>query len=119
MQLQSAGDVDYQIVMCSSMNDSSNSSSDFFSGDGSGFMNSMPGSGMTAVALCLNITIIGDDTVEDMEYINITFTSDDQASFVGPSQAQVHIVDDDGELSNKQTTRQPCMQCTATVDSGA
>ena len=94
--------MDYQIAMCSSMNDSSNSTSDFVSGNDTGSMNdSMPGSGMTAVALCLNITVLGDDIVEDMEYINVSFTSDDQASFVGPSQAQVHIVDDDGELYNK------------------
>ena len=78
--------------MCSSMNDSSTNETD-----------SMLGSGMAVnvmEALCLNITIFGDDTVEDMEYINVSFTpSDDQeqASFVGPSQAQVHIMDNDGE----------------------
>ena len=90
----SAGDVDYQIAMCSSMNDSSTNESD-----------SMLGSGMAAnitAVLCLNVTILGDDTVEDMEYINISFTpsdDQDQVYFFGPSQAQVHIVDDDGELS--------------------
>jgi hypothetical protein len=60
----------------------------------------MSGSGMTndIVALCLNVTIFGDDIVEGMEYINVSFThSDNQASFVGPSQAQVRIIDNDGE----------------------
>ena len=94
----SVGDTDYQIAMCSSMNNSFNSTSGF----GSGY-SSTPGSGsdMTNEALCLNITIFGDDIVEDMEYINISFTSDDQAMFDGPSQAQVYIMDNDGELSNK------------------
>ena len=84
-----AGDVDYQIAECSNMSSSS--------------MNETSDSGMAnaTVALCLNITIFGDDTAEDMEYINVNFTlSDDQASFVGPSQAQVHIMDNDGEQSN-------------------
>ena len=63
-------------------------------------MNETSDSGSATIALCLNITIFGDDTVENMEYINVNFTlSDDWAFFIGPSQAQVHIMDDDGELS--------------------
>ena len=79
-----SGGVDYEVAMCSSMNDSSVNET---------------GSVNTTVALCLKVTIFGDDTVEGMEYINVSFThSVYQASFVGPSQAQVHIMDDDGEL---------------------
>ena len=49
-------------------------------------------------ALCLNVTVFGDDIVEDVEYINVSFTPlDDQVIFIGPSEAQVRIVDDDGE----------------------
>ena len=81
------------------------------SDSGSGFMNvSGSGSGSSSGSgsgsqqnpssvLCLNVTIFGDDTVEDVEYINVSFTPlDNQVIFVSPSQAQVHIVDDDGEL---------------------
>ena len=75
--------------MCNSMNSSSTNETD--------------GSGMSAVAvaLCLSVTIFGDDIVEgEMEYINVTFTSlDDQGFFVGPTLAQVFIMDDDGEQS--------------------
>ena len=79
--------------MCSSMNDSSTNETD-----------SMLGSGMAVnvtEVLCLNVTIFGDDTVEGMEYINVSFTpsdDQDQASFIGPAQAQVYIMDNDGEL---------------------
>ena len=66
------------------------------SGSGSGF-----GSGYQpypSSALCLNVTIFGDDIVEDVEYVSVSFTAlDDQVIFIGPSEAQVHILDDDGE----------------------
>ena len=73
------------------------------SDSGSGIMNAFgSGSGSqqnTSSALCLNVTIFGDDAVEGVEYINVSFTPlDSQVIFVGPSQAQVHIVDDDGGL---------------------
>ena len=59
------------------------------------------GSDMSALVICLNVTIIGDDTVEDVEYINVTFTPvDNQTVIIGSSQAQVIIVDDDGEIAS-------------------
>ncbi len=81
------------------------------SDSGSGFMNvsgSGSGSGSDSgsgsgpnrsSAFCLNVTIFGDDIVEGVEYINITFTPlNNQVAFAGPSEAQVLIVDDNGEL---------------------
>ena len=70
------------------------------SDSGSGFMNvSGSGSGPNqSVALCLNITIFGDDIVEGVESIIVSFISlNSQVAFVGPSDAQVNIMDDDGE----------------------
>ena len=82
----------------------SNSGSGFMndSDSGSGFMNisgSGSGSGPNqSVALCLNITIFGDDIVEGVENIFISFMSlNSQVAFVGPSDAVVNIMDDDGE----------------------
>ena len=76
------------------------------SDSGSGFMNSSsshsgPGfrSSQSSV-LCLNVTIFGDDIVEDMEAIIINFTSlNDQVVFAGPLDAYVRIMDDDGKFS--------------------
>jgi hypothetical protein len=81
------------------------------SDSGSGFMNvSGSGSGSDSDSgsgsgpnqssvLCLNVTIFGDDIVEGVEYIYITFTPlNNQVAFAGSSEAQVRIVDDDGEL---------------------
>ena len=78
--------------MCSSMNSSSTNETDD------------SGMSVVAVALCLSVTIFGDDIVDgDMEYINVNFTaSNDQGFFVGPTLAQVFIMDDDGELTLKQ-----------------
>ena len=65
------------------------------SGSGSGFM---PSFGQNSSVLCVNITIVGDNTIENTEYINVSFTPVyDQVIFIGPSQAQVHIIDDDSK----------------------
>ena len=70
------------------------------SDSGSGFMN-VSGSGSEpnqSLALCLNVTIFGDDIVEGVETIIVSFIPlNNQVAFVGPSDAQVDIVDDDGE----------------------
>ena len=77
------------------------------SDSGSGFMNvsgSGSGSGSDSgpnrsLALCLNITIFGDNIVEGVENIIVSFTPlNSQVAFVGSSNAQVNIMDDDGEL---------------------
>ena len=83
------------------MNDS-DSGSGFMnvSGSGSGFgSGSESGSGPNpSSAFCLNITIIGDDIVEGVENIIVSFTPlNSQVAFVGPSNAQVNIIDDDGD----------------------
>jgi hypothetical protein len=71
----------------------SGSGSDSGSGSGSG-----SGPNRSSV-LCLNVTIFGDDIVESVEYINVTFTPlNNQVAFAGSSEAQVRIVDDDGEF---------------------
>ena len=87
------------------MNESDSGSSFMIvSGSGSGFMNvsgsgSGSGSGPNpSSAFCLNITIIGDDIVEGVENIIVSFTPlNSQVAFVGPSNAQVNIIDDDGD----------------------
>ena len=80
------------------------------SGSGSGLSGSGSGSGgsgsgyqIQSSVFCLNVTIFGDDIVEGVEYISVNFVPlDDQVIFVGPSEAQVRIVDNDGKLYNLQ-----------------
>ena len=114
------GDLDYQIETCT-LDSDFGSGSGFMNMSGSGFMNdSDSGSGFMNVsgsgsgsgsssgsgsgpnrssAFCLNVTIIGDDIVEGVENIIVSFTPlNSQVAFVGPSNAQVNIMDDDGEL---------------------
>jgi hypothetical protein len=86
---ESDSDSGFMNVFGSGSGSSSDSGSD--SGSGSGPNRSS--------ALCLNVTIFGDDIVEGVEYIYITFTPlNNQVAFAGSSEAQVRIVDDDGEL---------------------
>jgi hypothetical protein len=82
------------------------------SGSGSGLSGSGSGSGYRpyeSSAFCFNVTIFGDDIVEGVEYINVNFVPmDDQVIFIGPSEAQVHIVDNDGELYTKYSVTRTC-----------
>lgn len=49
-------------------------------------------------AICLNVTIIGDITVEEEERIFVGFVpTDSRINFIDNSMAQVNIIDNDGE----------------------
>lgn len=80
---------------------SSSGSGDESSGFGSGF----PGDTFVLFLLrpdsdqiCINVTVIGDMVIENMENIQISFsTLDPRVSFSGGSEARIYIIDDDGE----------------------
>lgn len=72
---------------------------------GSGFGSGFPTPNSIQIELirglqevCLNVTIIGDITVEDEEQIFVLFLpTDPRINFIGSPSAQVNIIDNDGE----------------------